>query len=172
MAFGNFLLHVLTTGSTTQSEAVESMSSFRNRLSAAGAESSQTVSKAACERAKRHTSMSSRGTRASSNQICPLSTPFSPAFGPLSLMRMPRIIRPASSRSRTTKTCGPCFLPVLSVNCAKTVQICMAHTPCKFSFYAAVLLRRTDPVRAAASIVSGVILLKGKYIRQRSPSAK
>jgi len=64
----------------------------------------------------------------------PLSTPFRPILGPLSSMRTPGITRPASSRMRTTNTCGPSHLPA-TVSCAKTVQICAAarqhDAPCR-----------------------------------------
>ena len=52
-------------------------------------------------------SSSSRGMRTLSNQIRPLSTPFSPSFSPESSIRTPGITCPFSSRMRTTKALTP-----------------------------------------------------------------
>ena len=73
-------------------------------------------------------SSASRGTFTWSNQIWPLSTPFSPIFGPLSKILTPGVSWLLLSRRRTTKTWGPCHLPS-TVSCAKTVQICRHKCP-------------------------------------------
>ena len=72
-------------------------------------------------------SSASRGTLTWSNQIWPLSTPFSPILGPLSRILTPGVSWLLLSRKRTTKTWGPCHLPS-TVNWAKTVHICSQHS--------------------------------------------
>ena len=72
-------------------------------------------------------SRASRGTLTWSNQIWPLSTPFSPILGPLSRILTPGVSWLLLSRRRTTKTWGPCHLPS-TVSWAKTVHICSQHS--------------------------------------------
>jgi hypothetical protein len=88
-------------------------------------------------------------TRTWSNQIWPLSTPFSPILGPWSRILTPGMTLPASSRRRTTNTCGPSQRP-LTVSCAKTVQI----LPCW----------PLPPIQYLEAVLSGVLMMNSPVV--------